>query len=218
MIVRFVDEFSLTIVLHLWQSAAKQQRRRRKVERSVGKIRHYPRIPLELILGDFWCRSLLGGGQGRLSTLAISHRLSIVVLMKLGMKAIGFEMTTSLRRYVGEKLVRPMEKLLGRNPAWQATSLDLELICGTHHHKKGRIWEASANLALPGARLWKRVTAEEIHIAIDGLEQIFKRELTRYKERSRSRLLRGARRAKREIRFDRSARISQKGRVRDEGM
>ena len=138
--------------------------------------------------------------------------------MKLMVKGVDLTITPSLRRYVDEKLVRTLDKLLRRHPAYESGAIELELIHGTRHHKKGLVWEAVMNLALPGKHIWKRAFGEDIHSAIDDLEDHLKRELTKYKERSRSRELRGARQAKKELHFARSARLYRKGRIRQEGM
>lgn len=138
--------------------------------------------------------------------------------MKLVVKGIGLTLTPSLRRYVDEKLVRPVEKLLGRHPAYGVVALELELVYGTRHHRKGNIWEAIVNLQLPQGHFWHRAFGGDIHTAVDGLEDVLKRELTKYKERSRARLLRGARQAKKDFHLHRSARLWRKGRIRQEGM
>lgn len=138
--------------------------------------------------------------------------------MKLAVKGVNLTISPSLRRYAEEKLVEPVQRLLASHPAFSAATLDLELVCGTRHHKKGNVWGAVANLGLPGETLWKKSTADDIHSAIDDLEGILKREIKKYKERSRSRLLRGARQVKKELRFSRSARLYRTGRIREEGI
>lgn len=137
--------------------------------------------------------------------------------MKVVVQGVNLTLTPSLRRYVDTKLIATVERLLQRHPAYQAAILDLELIYGTRHHKKGRIWEAVANLRLPHKHIWHKALAEDMHAAIDELEDVLKRELKKYKERSRSRLLRGARQAKKDFHFDRSARLYRTGRIREEG-
>lgn len=137
--------------------------------------------------------------------------------MKLVVQGVNLTVTPSLRQYVDEKLVQSVEKLLGRHRAYQSTALYLELIYGTRHHRKGRIWEAIANLRLPGQHIWQRVYGEDIWTAVDELADILKREIKKYKERSRSRELRGARQAKKELRLHRSARLYRTGRIRQEG-
>ena len=136
--------------------------------------------------------------------------------MKLAVKGINLAVTASLRDYVDEKLVRSVEKLLSV-PAHQSSVLAIELIRSTRHHKKGVVWEAAASLQVPGQHIESRVSAGEMHAAIDELEDVLKREIKKYKERSRSRELRGARRVKKDIHFDRSARLFRKGRIRNEG-
>lgn len=137
--------------------------------------------------------------------------------MKLVVKGVNLALTPSLHRYAAEKLVRPVRELLGRHPAYQAATLDLELVHGSRHHKKGKVWEAIANLRLPGKTFWQEARAEDIHAAVDKLEDILKLEIKKYKERSRSRELRGARQAKKELHLSRSARLYRKGRIRSEG-
>ncbi|MEK7108791.1 MAG: HPF/RaiA family ribosome-associated protein [Patescibacteria group bacterium] len=138
--------------------------------------------------------------------------------MRLVVKGVGLTLTPSLKRYVEEKLVRSVEHLLARHSAYGAAGLDLELIHGSRHHKKGLVWEAVANLKLPGKTFWQEARAEDIHAAVDKLEDILKLEIKKYKERSRSRELRGARQAKKDFHLSRSARLYRKGRIREEGI
>lgn len=138
--------------------------------------------------------------------------------MKLVVKGVNLTLTPSLRRYVDEKLISQVEKLLGGHPAYRSLVLDIELVYGSRHHKKGNIWEAVVNLQLPQKQIWHKAIAGDLHSAIDELEGILKQELKKYKERSRSRLLRGARQAKKDIHLDRSARLYRQGRIREEGM
>ncbi len=137
--------------------------------------------------------------------------------MKLTVKGLNFTVTPSLRQYVDDKLILQVKKLLEGHSAYQAATLEVELVYGGRHHKKGDIWEAMVNLQLPQKHLWHKVSSSDIHTAIDDLENILKQELKKYKERLRSRLLRGARRAKKELHLSRSARLFRKGRIREEG-
>lgn len=137
--------------------------------------------------------------------------------MKVVVQGLHFRLTPSLRRYVDEKLVRSVQKLLSRLPSFDAVMLDVELAKETRHHKKGEVWNVTANLRMPGKNIWQKTSAEEIHAAVDDLEEILKRELTKVKERSRSREFRGARQAKKDFHLSRSARLYRKGRVRNEG-
>lgn len=136
--------------------------------------------------------------------------------MKLTVKGVNFAVTPSLRRYVDEKLVRSVEKFIGRSIAYEAAVLDIELILVTHHHKKGKVWEARANLQLPRRTIFERFTSDDMHAAVDGLENVLKHEIKKYKERSRSRELRGARKIKKDLHLSRSARFWRKGRIRQE--
>lgn len=138
--------------------------------------------------------------------------------MKLAVKGVNLTLTPSLQRYVNKKLIRSIEKLLGRHSAYPAVTGEIELVCPPPHHKKGKIWEASLAIQLPRKQFSQRVQAEDIYAAVDKLEDMVKRELTKYKERSRSRLLRGARRVKKDLRLDRSARLYRSGRIRQEGV
>lgn len=138
--------------------------------------------------------------------------------MKLVVQGVNLAITPSLRRYVDEKIVQAIHRLLSAHSAYPAATIDLQLLASTRHHKKGRIWEAVINLSLPGTQIRQKVSSEDVYSAIDELEDILKREIKKYKERSRSRLLRGARQAKKDIHFSRSARLYRQGRIRQEGI
>lgn len=160
----------------------------------------------------------MAGSGRRLSTIDGFPTGRIVEPMKLAMKGVNLKLTPALRRYVDGKLARSIEKLLGRHPAYEAATGEIELICPPPHHKKGKIWEAALVMRLPQMRFSQRAQDEDIYAAVDKLEDMAKRELTKYKERSRSRLLRGARRAKKDFHLDRSARLNRAGRIRQEGI
>jgi len=118
--------------------------------------------------------------------------------MKLVVKGVKVSLTPSLKDYVEKKLDSPVRRLLGGSLA-ESAILDVELIRETTRHKKGDVWEAAANLQLPQARLYEKVKSSEAHAAVDELEDVLKNEIKKYKERTRSRLLRGARQAKKDF-------------------
>lgn len=153
-----------------------------------------------------------------LSTLAVFAAYYTIGSMKLAVQGVNLAITPSLRRYVDAKLIKTVERLLVRHSAYPASAIDLQLACATRHHKKGKFWEAIANLHLPGSQTRHKTSAEDIYSAIDELEDILKREIKIYKERSRSRLLRGARQAKKDLHLVRSARLYRQGRIRQEGI
>lgn len=180
-----------------------QRRSLALLEAGLGMPFHSSDIPSEM--------------KRHLSTLVNPNHSRIFKAMKLAVKGINLDVSASLRDYVDEKLVRSVEKLLSGS-AHQSAALVIELIHSTRHHKKGAVWEAAASLRVPGRHIASRASAGEMHAAIDEVEDVLKEELKKYKQRSRSRELRGARRVKKDIRLDRSARLFRKGRIRDEGV
>lgn len=126
--------------------------------------------------------------------------------MKFNLKTSGFRIDDALRAWVDRKIVKTAEKLLEKEERMKPAILDIEIEKETRHHRKGRIWRAEGNLSLPGRLLRAEVSAEDIRSAVDMLEEEISREIKKYKERYVSRLMRGARAAKKELKYDPASR------------
>ncbi len=138
--------------------------------------------------------------------------------MKFTVRGVNVSLTPSLERYATEKLTKPFSRLWGRSAEYEGLTLDIELKRVTAHHRKGSVWRAAAKVHLPQKSFFAAADADELHAAIDLLEEELERELSKIKERLRSRFLRGARRARESLRFHRLARFLRRGRRREEGI
>jgi ribosomal subunit interface protein len=138
--------------------------------------------------------------------------------MKFTVRGVNLTVTPSLERYATAKLTKPFERLWGRSVEYEAITVGIELKHVTAHHRKGLVWRAAASVRLPQKSFFAAVDADELHAAIDLLEEELDRELSKIKERLRSRFLRGARRARELLRFHRLARFLWRGRRREEGI
>lgn len=127
--------------------------------------------------------------------------------------------TPSTAAYAREKIVRTFEKYFKDPKLSSAITVAIQCSRETRHHRKGNIWKADAAFTLPNQKrpLYAEAVDADIHPAIDILAEEIEREVAKYKGRSRSLMERGARRVKKELRFDPAARMYRQGRIRDEG-
>lgn len=110
--------------------------------------------------------------------------------MNIVIKATNLELTPELRAYIEEKfshLTRYFDNVLEARVEIEKT---------THHHHKGEIFRAEANLRVPVKGLLRvDKTEKDIYKAIDKVKDHFKEELIRYKEKLREHHQRRVKRA-----------------------
>jgi len=99
--------------------------------------------------------------------------------MQINIKATNLELTTQIRDYIQEKMDM-LEKYLGRV---QVINARFEVEMTTHHHVKGEIYRAEANLVVPGDELRVEKTEKDIYKAIDKVKDHLIRSIKRYKEK-----------------------------------
>ncbi len=137
--------------------------------------------------------------------------------MKLNIKATNFKLTPILRQYVEDKLGRDLEKYL-EGIGFEAEAW-IEVGKTSKHHHKGEVFRAEAQIKLPGKSTLRAEAQDvDIHIAIDRVRDKIARELRKYKGKRSAQYKRGARKAKKDLKLDPSARFYRKGRVREEGV
>lgn len=149
--------------------------------------------------------------------------------MRVTIRQKNLEITPALSIYIETKLLQPLHRLLKSNLGKELPILELEFGRATRHHRKGKIYHAEANLSLNGKFLRAEVDGEDIRATCDLLEEELERQILTYKTRMQALYKRGARRAKKDLRFDSAARFSieraslrsasgrAKGRIIDEG-
>jgi len=116
--------------------------------------------------------------------------------MRVVIKGKNTLLTPPIKKYIEQKLIRPTEKLLGGR-AQEDVLLELELARTTRHHRKGQVWFAEANLKLGKHLIRAEHEGEGAHEVIDLVENELTREIKSFKERSKTKEIRGARKLKR---------------------
>ena len=115
--------------------------------------------------------------------------------MQKTIKLTGFPPTESVEEYIEKKIIELIERHTQRMDQ-DSISVAVEAAKDTQHHQKGRIWRAEVTIHMPGRKLRAEEWGEDIHEAIDLLEDALKIELNKYKEKGKTKMKRGARAAK----------------------
>ncbi len=115
--------------------------------------------------------------------------------MQLSLKGTNIKLLESTKEYVDKKLVHAVEKFLSVKDGDQM-ALDVEVEKTTKHHQKGKIFRAEANLSIGKKMLRAEALGENLNEAIDLLEDELGLEIKKFKDRRRSLMLKGARKAK----------------------
>ena len=136
--------------------------------------------------------------------------------MRITLRSKNLTLTPALRTYIDIKVLGPVRKLLKDALETDLPVLDLEFSRTTRHHQKGKVFYAEANLTIGKRLLRAEVYDEDIRVCCDILKDELDREIRRFKNKAVARERRGARKAKKELRLDPSARLYRKGRMRQE--
>lgn len=137
--------------------------------------------------------------------------------MRVTIRQKNLSITPALRVYIEAKLLKPIRRVLEGAEERELPILDLELSRSTLHHKKGKVYHAEANLSLGRKLLRAEADDQDIRAACDSLREELEREILNYKRRARAVDRRDARRVKKDLRLDPSARLYRHGRIRNEG-
>ena len=137
--------------------------------------------------------------------------------MRVSIRQKNLEITPALREYLETKIIKSVEKLLMGGEKAALPILDLEVARTTQHHRKGEIFRVQATLSWGGITLRAEHEDIDTRTACDEVEEELKREIKKQRTRAFSLLKRGARKVKKDLRFDPAARMYRKGRIRDEG-
>lgn len=111
--------------------------------------------------------------------------------MNVSLKGTGIEIAKSIREYFDEKIVRLVEKLVKKDDG--LIKLDLEAERTTRHHRHGKIFRAEAKLSIGSLVLYADAVGENLHEAIDLLEEELEKEIKKFKGKRVARERKGAR-------------------------
>lgn len=114
--------------------------------------------------------------------------------MIVSLKGTGINIASSIRDYLDEKIVRLVEKLIKKSD--ELIKLDLEVGRITCHHRHGKVFRAEANLTIGSQNLYADAVGEDLHEAIDLLEEELEREIKKFKNKRIALERKGARKFK----------------------
>lgn len=138
--------------------------------------------------------------------------------MRVTIRQKNLKITPALTAYIDQKILRPVRRLLKDNSAGDLPILDLEFSRTTLHHRKGKIFNAEANLTLGKKVLHAEADEENIRQACDLLAEELEQEIRSFKGKRLSQSKREGRAMKKEITIHPSAQFNRKGRNRNEGI
>jgi len=119
--------------------------------------------------------------------------------MNINIKATSLELTLPLREYIEMKM-KNLEKFLKRLDEKGAVKMQIEIARTTHHHLKGDVYYAEANLSLPKEVLRAEAQNIDIRAAIDEIQAELKRQIEKYSDIRETKFRRGMRLLKKAIR------------------
>ncbi len=99
--------------------------------------------------------------------------------MKVNIKAKNLKLTPEIKEYVQKKMDM-LDKYFGDI---QVINADFEVERTTHHHNKGEIYRAEANIEVPGELLRVEKTEKVLFKSIDKVKDHLTRSIRRYKEK-----------------------------------
>ena len=101
--------------------------------------------------------------------------------MNINLKFTSLEPTEAIRTYANQKFLM-LEKILKHLDEDGSADLHLELALTTHHHQKGSVYSAKANLHIPGKDFQVQEEREDLYAAIDIAKDTLLHSLEKYKD------------------------------------
>lgn len=127
--------------------------------------------------------------------------------MQINIKATELELTPALKEFIEGK-VGDLERFVGTLGSSDTTEIFVEVARTTNHHKKGDVFSAEIQIAVPGAEGIVVKTEEwDIHRAINKARDEMKGRLKSYKEKKQTKFFDSAATWKRISRIDPLARF-----------
>ena len=111
-------------------------------------------------------------------TYFITFNFTNSLLMRIKIKATNLELTPAIKEYVENKMTMLDKYLGGLGPVLCEFEVDLT----THHHLKGKIFRAEANLSFPGQMLRVEKTEKDLYKAIDKVKDHLAPMIKKHKE------------------------------------
>ncbi len=99
--------------------------------------------------------------------------------MNINIKASKIELTPAIKNYIQKKM-NMLDKYLG---SVKVINADFEVELTTHHHNKGEIFRAEANLRLAGDFIRIDKTEKDLYKAIDKVKDHLEEIIIKHKEK-----------------------------------
>ena len=100
--------------------------------------------------------------------------------MRIVIKGTNVDLTPSIKAYVEGK-IGSLDKLLAPFEKEGQIEAEVEIGRTTHHHHKGDVFRAEANVRLPGRMLRAEKVATDMRIAIDRMRDTLRLEIAKYR-------------------------------------
>ena len=101
--------------------------------------------------------------------------------MTIDIRADELEITPSLKEYI-EMRLGEADKFLGKFGEGEDIHLQVEVARTTHHHLKGEVFYAEANLRFLGNNIRAEADGEDVRAAIDEVKNKLREEARKFKE------------------------------------
>ena len=102
--------------------------------------------------------------------------------MKITIEAVGLELSAIDRDGITAKF-RGVQKFVKRFEGEGETTVEVEVVRITKHHKKGDVFEVVAGVRLPKKSIRVAEVADEVMTAVDRVKDVLREEIEKYKEK-----------------------------------
>lgn len=119
--------------------------------------------------------------------------------MKIKITTTNIELTNAIESYVDEKMLS-VEKFAVPHEN-EEPILEVEIGKSNNHHQSGDVFRAEVNMRLRGKHFRTTSEKDDLYAAIDDVRNELVRELSSYKEKTRTLVRKGAGRIKDMLRF-----------------
>ena len=114
--------------------------------------------------------------------------------MKITIRAKNFKLILSLEEYINRK-INYLERFF-LNPLEADFRVEIEKT--TQHHRKGKVFQTSAQIKLPGKIIRAESVSQDLRLAIDEVKEELQQELKKYKEKMLAKRKRNQRNVKKD--------------------
>lgn len=119
--------------------------------------------------------------------------------MKIKITTTNIELTNAIESYVDEKMLS-VEKFAVAHEN-EEPILEVEIGKSNNHHQSGDVFRAEVNMRLRGKHFRATSEKDDLYAAIDDVRNELVRELSSYKEKTRTLVRKGAGKIKDMLRF-----------------